>query len=98
MSWKTFWRLLINWMLIIVLMCLDLSSNGCFFQSPGGLGVSSNRLLVLADFLASAVDVKATLGEVFGLEHGDGIYNDALELWFQSAKYGAAPENEIQKN
>ena len=57
----------------------------------------SARLLVLPAFLASAVGAKATLIEIFGLEHEDGTYNDASELRFDLAKCEAAPQNEIQK-
>ena len=63
-----------------------------------GLGVSSVRLLVLPAFFASAVGAKATLREIFWLEHENGTYKDALEVWFDSAKCEVAPENDIQKN
>ena len=46
------------------------------------LGVSSARLLALPAFLASAVGVKDALSEIFGLEHVDGTYDDALKRWF----------------
>ena len=66
--------------------------------AKGCWGVSSARILVLPAFLASAVGAKATLSELFGLEHEDGTYNDASELRFDCAKCEAAPENEIKKN
>ena len=46
--------------------------------AKGGLGVSSARLLALSAFLASAVGEKDALSKIFGLEHVDGIYDDAL--------------------
>ena len=48
--------------------------------AKGGLGVSSARLLALPTFLASAVGAKDALSEIFGLEHVDGTYDDALKL------------------
>ena len=47
--------------------------------AKGGLGVSSARLLALPAFLASAIEAKIVLSEIFGMEHVDGIYNDALK-------------------
>ena len=64
--------------------------------AKGGLGVSSARPLFLEAFLAAAVGTKATLSKGFGLKHEDGTYNDALELWFDSATCEVAPENLIQ--
>ena len=61
-------------------------------------GVSSARLLALPAFLASAVGAKDVLSEIFGLEHVDGTYDDALKRWFDLGKIEMAPENEIQKN
>ena len=66
--------------------------------AKGGLGVSSARLLALPAFLASAVGAKDALSEIFGLEHVDGIYDDALKRWFDLGKIEMAPENKIQKN
>ena len=66
--------------------------------AKGGLGVSSARLLALPAFLASAVGAKDALSEIFGLEHVDGNYNDALKRWFDLGEIEMAPENEIQKN
>ena len=65
--------------------------------AKGGLGVSSARLLALPAFLASAVGAKDALSEIFGLEHVDGTYDDALKRWFDLGKIEMAPENEIQK-
>ena len=62
-----------------------------------GLSVFSAILLALPDFLASAVGAKATLCEIFDLEHEKELCNDASELRFRSAKHEAAPDNEIQK-
>ena len=66
--------------------------------AKGGLGVSSARLLALAAFLASAVGAKDALSEIFGLEHVDGTYDDALKRWFELGQIETAPENETQKN
>ena len=62
-----------------------------------GLSVFSAILLALPNFLASAVGAKATLCEIFDLEHENELCNDASELRFRSAKYEAAPGNEIKK-
>ena len=66
--------------------------------AKGGLGVSSARLLALPAFLTSAVGAKNALSEIFGLEHVDGTYDDALKRWFDLGKIVMAPKNEIQKN
>ena len=66
--------------------------------AKGGLGVSSARLLALPAFLASAVGAKDALSKIFGLEHVDGTYDDALKRWFDLGKIEMAPEIEIQKN
>ena len=66
--------------------------------AKGGLGVSSAHLLALPAFLASAVGAKDALSEIFGLEHVDGTYDDALKQWFDLRKIEMAPENESQKN
>ena len=66
--------------------------------AKGGLDVSSARLLALSAFLASAVGVKDALSKIFGLEHVDGTYDDALKRWFELGKIEMAPENEVQKN
>ena len=63
-----------------------------------GLSVSSARLLALPAFLASAVGAKDALSEIFGLEHVDGTYDDALKRWFELGKTEKAPENKMQKN
>ena len=60
--------------------------------------MSSARLLVLTAFLISIEGAKATLNEIFGLEHEVGKNNNALETWYGSAKCEVAPEIEIQKN
>ena len=69
-----------------------------FAADQGGLGVSSARLLALPAFLASSVEAKDALSEIFGLEHVDGTYDNALKRWFELGKIEIAPENEIQKN
>ena len=64
-------------------------------SSPGsqiGLGVSSARLLALPAFLASTVGAKDALSEIFGSEHVDGTYDDALKWWFEFGKIEMAPE------
>ena len=66
--------------------------------AKGGLDVSSARLLALPPFLASAVGAQATLRQKCGLENANGLYNDALEFWFYSAKCEEDPENVAQKN
>ena len=66
--------------------------------AKGGLGVSSARVLALPAFLASTVGAKDALSQIFGLEHVDGTYDDALKRWFELGKMELAPENEIQKN
>ena len=65
--------------------------------AKGGLGVSSARLLALPAFLASAARAKDALSKIFGLEHVDGTYDNALKRWFELGKIEKAPENEIQK-
>ena len=65
--------------------------------AKGGVGVSSARLLALPAFLASAVEAKDALSEIFGLEHVDGTYDDALKRCFKLEKIEMAPGNEIQK-
>ena len=67
------------------------------YYTQCGLGVSSARLLALPAFLASAVGAKDALGKIFGLEHVEGTYDDALKRWFNLEKIEMAPENEIQK-
>ena len=66
--------------------------------AKSGLGVSSARRLALPAFLASAVGAKDALSEIFGLEHVDGTFDDALKRWFGLGKIEMAPQNEIQKN
>ena len=51
--------------------------------AKGGLGVSSARLLALPAFLFSSVGAKNALSVIFGLEHMDGTYDDALKRWFE---------------
>ena len=63
--------------------------------AKGGLGVSSARLLALPAFLASAIGAKDALSKIFGLEHVDGIYDNALKRWFELGKSEMAPENVI---
>ena len=65
--------------------------------AKGGLGVSSARLLALPVLLASAVGEKNALSEIFGLEHVEETYDDALKQWFELGKIEMAPENEFQK-
>ena len=60
--------------------------------AKGGLGVSS-VLLALPAFLASAEGAKDALSEIFGLEHVDGTYDDALKRWFNLGKIEMGPEN-----
>ena len=60
--------------------------------------MSSARLLALLAFLASAVGAKATLSEIYGLEHEDGTFYGELKLWLDSAKREVAPENGSQKD
>ena len=69
-----------------------------FPAAKGGLGVASARLLALPAFLASAVGAKDALSEIFGLEHVNGTYDDALKRWFDLGKIEMALENEIQKS
>ena len=59
--------------------------------TKGGLGDSSAHLLALPSFLASAVGAKDALSEIFGLEHVDGTYDDALKRWFDLGKFEMAP-------
>ena len=66
--------------------------------AKGGLGVSSARLLALSAFLVSQEGAKNALSEIFGLEHVDGTYDDALKRWFKLGKIEMAPENQILKN
>ena len=68
-----------------------------FPAAKHGLGVSSARLLALPAFLASAVGAKHVLSEIFGLEHVDGTYDNALKRWFEFGKSEISPENEILK-
>ena len=65
--------------------------------AKGGLGVSSARLLALPAFLASAIGAKNALSALFGLEHVDGTYDDALKRWVELVKIEMAPEIETQK-
>ena len=73
-------------------------SQAVLSAAKGVLGVSSARLLALPAFLASAVGAKNALSQIFGLEHVDGTYDDALKRWFELGKIEIDPENEIQKN
>ena len=59
--------------------------------AKGGFGVSSVRLLALPAFLASAVGAKNALSEIFGLEHVERTYDDALKWWFELGKIEMAP-------
>ena len=65
--------------------------------AKGGLGVSSARLLAVPAFLASELGAKDAWSKIFGLEHVDGTYDDALKRWFELGKIEMAPEKEIQK-
>ena len=65
--------------------------------AKGGLIVSSARLIALPAFLASAVGAKNALSKIFGLEHVDGTYDDALKWWFELGKIEMAPENVVRK-
>ena len=47
--------------------------------------MSSARLLILSEILASAVGAKATLIEIFALKRKAGTHYDAFELSFDSA-------------
>ena len=49
--------------------------------AKGGLSVSSARLIASPAFLASAIEAKATLSEIFDLEHEDWgvIFMDLLQ-------------------
>ena len=64
-----------------------------FPAAKGSVGVSSARLLALPAFLSSAVEAKDALSEIFGLEHVNGTYDDALKRWFEIGKIELAPEN-----
>ena len=66
--------------------------------AKGGLDVSSAPLLALPAFLASAVGSNDALSEIFGSEHVDGTYDDALKRWFEIGKIEIALEIEIQRN
>ena len=59
--------------------------------AKGGLGVSSARQLALPAFLASAVGAKNALGKIFGLEHVEKTYDDALKGWFELGKIEMTP-------
>ena len=95
-----FWNATINSLCKVTYVKID---DNQFLQAVlpaalGGLGVSTARLLALPAFLASAVGAKDALSKIFGLEHVDGTYDDALKRWFELGKIEMAPENEIQKN
>ena len=75
----------------------NLFSQAVLAAAKDGLGVSSTRLLNLPAFLASAVGAKNALSKTYGLEHVDGIYDDALKWWFELEKFEIALENEFQK-
>ena len=51
-----------------------------------GLGVSSACLLALPAFLASAVEAKNAMNEIFVLERVDETYDDALKRLFELGK------------
>ena len=65
--------------------------------AKGGLGISSARLLALPAFLASTVEAKDALSEIFGLQHVDGTYDDALKRWFELGKIEMAPKMKSKK-
>ena len=71
---------------------------GVLRAAKGGLGVSSGHVHALPAFLASALGAKNALSEIFGLEHVDGTFDDALKRWFELGKKEMAPKNESQKN
>ena len=52
-------------------------------------------LLALPAFVA--VESKATLGEIFDLEHEDGTYEESLVLCFDSTKGEVDLDIEVQK-
>ena len=53
------------------------------------MGVSSARLLALPVFLASAAGAKNALSKIFGLEHVERTYDDALKWWFELGVLGS---------
>ena len=63
-----------------------------------GSDVFSARLLALPAFLASAVGAKNVWSEIFGLEHVNGSYDDALKGWFELGEIEMAREYETHKN
>ena len=54
-------------------------------------------MLHLPALLASAVGAKDALSEIFGLDHVDGTYGDALKWWFENRTIETAPKNETIK-
>ena len=69
-----------------------------FPAAKGGLGVSLIRLLALIIFLASAVGSKNAFSEIFGLDHVDGTYDDALKRWFELGKLKWLRKTKSKKN
>ena len=65
--------------------------------TKGGSGFSSARLLALPAFLASAIGAKNVLSKIFGLDHVDETYGDALKWWFGLRKIGMSPKNKTKK-
>ena len=70
----------------------NLFLQGVLTAAKGGLGVSSGRVHALPAFLASALGAKNALSEIFGLEHVDGTFDDALKWWFELGKKELAPK------
>ena len=48
-------------------------------------------------FLASRVVAKATLSEGFGLNYKNGSHNNALKIWFGTAKCEVGPETQKKR-
>ena len=51
----------------------------------------------LTRFFSLSSRSESSFSEIFGMEHDYGTYNDALELWFDSAKCEVVLANEVQK-
>ena len=58
--------------------------------------IKDSKILAFLNSLASAVEAKACLSEIFGSKHEDGTYNDAVECWYGSARF-SVPRKIIQK-
>ena len=73
-----------------------------FFTSkfPGSqwwLGRFFRSSTSFTSFLSLSSRSENALSEIFGLEHVEVIYDDALKRYFELGKIEMAPENEIQK-